>query len=289
MSSRTTRFVHLTDTHVRPGDASGPGTLAAFAAALEFHPDFLITGGDHVGCVLSADAGDAHAQFNEYRDVLSAASPPCPVYPVMGNHDVFGWGKPDVAQSTRGYGKAMAMQYLGLRRTHYTVDAGAWRILCLDNIAPRPGGYCGDLDAAQTEWLRHELAFAGHKHVAVVTHIPLLSAAVFFDGEDRVREDHWHVPDAWMHRDCGPLLSILRQGNARLMISGHIHLLDRVEYNGMTFICDGSVSGNWWHGAYHETPPGIGVFDLHDDGTFEHDYVPLDVPVDAELLAPEEK
>jgi 3',5'-cyclic-AMP phosphodiesterase len=274
MPTRRTRFVHLTDMHVRPGDASAPGTIDAFAAAAARKPEFIVTGGDHIACALKCDAEWARAQWEEYRRVLDA-SRTCPVHPVIGNHDVWAWASPEVPETSPGYGKAMAMEYLGMRGTCYAIDAGVWRVIVLDNIARRPAGYYGGFDGLQTEWLQHELAAAGGRPVAVVTHIPLLSACVFFDGEDRVREDHWHVPDAWMHRDSEPLLRILRQGNAKLMISGHIHLLDRVEYNGMTFICDGAVSGNWWHGPYHETPPGMGVFDLADDGTFTHEYVPL--------------
>jgi 3',5'-cyclic-AMP phosphodiesterase len=279
MASGSTRFVHLTDIHVKPGDNSAHGARHAFGKAEARRPDFIVTGGDHIACALKCDADWAHAQWREYRRILDGNAR-CPVFPLMGNHDVWGWAKRDIAESSAGYGKAMAMDYLGMRETYYAFDAGAWRIICLDNIARHPltGGYYGDLDPAQTDWLQHELGNAAGKHVAVITHIPLLSACVFFDGEDRVRADHWHVPDAWMHRNSGPLLRLLRKGNAKLMISGHIHLLDRVEYNGMTFICDGAVSGGWWHGPYHETPPGMGVFDLCDDGTFKHEYVPLDPP-----------
>ena len=58
--------------------------------------------------------------------------------------------------------------------------------------------------------------------------------------------------------------------NVRLLASGHIHLVDRVEYLGMTFVCDGAVSGAWWNGANQEFTEGRGVIDLWHDGSFEH-------------------
>ncbi|MEX2092204.1 MAG: hypothetical protein WD971_05980, partial [Pirellulales bacterium] len=61
--------------------------------------------------------------------------------------------------------------------------------------------------------------------------------------------------------------------NVKLCISGHLHLLDRVDYNGVTYLCNGAVSGNWWGGRHKDCDEGYAVVDLYDDGTFEHEYV----------------
>jgi hypothetical protein len=50
-------------------------------------------------------------------------------------------------------------------------------------------------------------------------------------------------------------------------------MVDRVDYRGHTFICDGAVSGNWWKGPRLSFPEGYGLFDLYPDGRFEHRYV----------------
>lgn len=49
-------------------------------------------------------------------------------------------------------------------------------------------------------------------------------------------------------------------------------MVDRVEFRGMTFICNGSLSGYWWGGPYKGFPEGYGIFDLHGDGTFDYRY-----------------
>jgi hypothetical protein len=59
----------------------------------------------------------------------------------------------------------------------------------------------------------------------------------------------------------------------KLAISGHIHLLDEVVYNDVTYYCNGAVSGNWWKGDYHQTPAGYAVINLYEDGTFNREYI----------------
>src|SRR5439155_11144233 len=109
--------------------------------------------------------------------------------------------------------------------------------------------------------------------VIVFSHIPILAVCVFFDGPERLGEKGWNVPDSWMHRDTRELLDLFAQHNVRLLVSGHIHLVDRADYRGMTFICDGAVSGNWWKGPLQQFPEGYGILDLWPDGRFEHRYL----------------
>ena len=100
-----------------------------------------------------------------------------------------------------------------------------------------------------------------------------LTTNLFGYGNGKTPKEFWKVTDNLMHHDVKPLLKILQAGNVKLCISGHIHLLDHVQYLGMHFICDGAVCGNWWGGPFQEVSEGYGVFDLFDDGTFEHQYL----------------
>ena len=76
-----------------------------------------------------------------------------------------------------------------------------------------------------------------------------------------------------MQRDVGPLLELLRPYNVRLALSGHIHLVDRVDYRGISFLCNGSVCGNWWQGPHQGTPEGYAVIDAWGDGSFQSRYI----------------
>ena len=53
-----------------------------------------------------------------------------------------------------------------------------------------------------------------------------------------------------------------------------MHLLDRVDYNGVAYLCNGAVSGNWWTSdTYQQTKAGYALIDLYDDGTVERTYL----------------
>ena len=274
------RFAHLTDMHVKPEGDGSKGFAKALASLAQVNPapQFVVTGGDHVMDVLATPRSYADAQWNLYDKVLWENTK-LKTYPVLGNHDVWGWTAKDDYSAESGYGKALALDRLKLPHGYYSFDAAAWHFIVLDNIARRGKSYYGDLDAEQLEWLKGDLAANaahGKKPVCVITHIPLVSVCALFFGygtkEGRPKE-FWKVGDNLLHRDVKPLLKILAAGNVKLCVSGHIHLLDHVEFMGMHFVCDGAVSGNWWGGPFQEVPEGYGVFDLFADGSFEHQYV----------------
>ena len=107
----------------------------------------------------------------------------------------------------------------------------------------------------------------------VISHIPILSACVFFDGHN-MKNEKWEVPGSWMHTDSKQISELFhKEKNVKLAISGHIHLTDRVDYNGVSYLCNGAVSGRWWAGKYQHTPAGYAVIDLYDDGSFVNNYI----------------
>src|SRR5262249_3480640 len=109
--------------------------------------------------------------------------------------------------------------------------------------------------------------------VLVVSHVPILSAWVFFDG-DNVKDGRWVVPGAWMHLDATRFKDLFRSHpNVRLCLSGHTHLRDCVECEGVTYLCNGAVCGAWWQGPYRGCPAGYGLIDLYADGSFDHQFV----------------
>lgn len=264
------RFAHLTDIHMNPDHRAPERFAAALAAAEKFAPAFLVTGGDHIGDGFSrAERAIVVREWDLYTTTLEQNTK-LPVRPVMGNHDIWGWGVAGIDEQQAGFGKAMGLERLKLAKNYYSFDQGGWHFISLDNVARRGNGYVGALDPEQMEWLKGDLA-ANKSPVCLLTHIPLLAACVFRP-KGHVRDDHWHVPDAWMHRDSMPLIMLLRQHNVKLCISGHAHMLDRVDFLGISFVCDGSICGRWWNGPYEEFAEGFGVFDLYADGTFAHQY-----------------
>ncbi len=51
----------------------------------------------------------------------------------------------------------------------------------------------------------------------------------------------------------------------QLVLQGHLHVREEVRWGGTTFLTGGAVSGAWWRGAFHGTPPGFNVITLSDD------------------------
>jgi 3',5'-cyclic-AMP phosphodiesterase len=288
------RLVHLTDIHlepevapvvaeaadVHPGRAGTPrvdaanGLLRCLRAIhdLSPKPQFLITGGDHIMDGLEATADSAKAQWDLYSRTMQSATH-LPIYPIVGNHDILGWMNQSVRETTGGYGKAMAMRYLGLATSYYSFDKGLWHFVVLDNIARKGMGYCGALADEQLEWLEKDLAATGNRPTVLLTHIPIMSvcATQFLDPSANVT--FWQIPHVFVQTDCQPLVNVIDRNNVRLAISGHIHMCERIEYRKTTYICNGSVCGNWWRGAFKNFPPGFGVFDLRDEGTFDYHYL----------------
>jgi 3',5'-cyclic-AMP phosphodiesterase len=84
----------------------------------------------------------------------------------------------------------------------------------------------------------------------------------------------WSVSNGLMHGDSHAIQAILRRHtNVKLCLSGHLHLLDDVAYDGITYMGCGAVSGDWWKNqTFHQTHCGFATLNLFADGTFERTY-----------------
>lgn len=275
---RVVRIAHLTDMHLKEELDAEKWAAACLhhAQSLSDPPDLVINGGDVIMDSLHAEERHVRTQWEivtrTFRNECSL-----PILHCLGNHDVWGWDleKSKASPADPRFGKAWAREALSLERLYYHHDVGNWRLIFLDsNHTGANRVYDARLDEEQFRWFAELLrTTAPDRHVMIVSHIPILSAAAYFDG-DNIKTGDWIVPGSWMHQDARELKDLfLQHQNVRLAISGHIHLVDRVDYNGVTYLCNGAVSGNWWKGLYHETGPGYAVVDLYSDGTFASQYV----------------
>ncbi|CAG5017385.1 3',5'-cyclic adenosine monophosphate phosphodiesterase CpdA [Dyadobacter sp. CECT 9275] len=268
------RIAHLTDIHIKKGIRAALGFEKCLhhVQNLPDKPDMIINGGDAVMGARNTSADKSTREWEIFHQVLKSENG-LPMISCIGNHDI--WCKQD--KVTAFYdGKARALELLELQRSYFSLDRNGWHIIVLDSIHAKAegAGYTALLDEKQLAWLRADLQNTDKKiPILVVSHVPILSACVFLDGQN-VRNGGWELPGSWMHTDCHELTKLFYSyPNVKLAISGHIHLHDKVEYNNITYCCNGAVSGNYWFGKYRQTKPGYAMIDLYADGTFNNRYV----------------
>ena len=246
---------HITDAHLR-SEFDAPARFRAALRHLRKHyPEiaFVLNTGDSVDGVKNHD--DAVAKWGYWRTGVEEELEGIPMHSVLGNHDIEGPADDPLC------GKAGACSQFKMPSRYYSFDQGGWHFVMLDG-----NGFGGD--KKQMAWLEKE--FNTTTPVAVVSHQPIFSvgAALFSPGD-------------FMENWKGLMSLFVKHPNVKLCLSGHVHVLDKAWYNGVTYVCGGAMSGYWWErekssdgkSAFHETRPGYGIVKLYADGSSEYEYV----------------
>lgn len=277
--NRALRVAHLTDTHIQPerGAAAGVGQALRHVHDLDDPPELILTGGDSIMDSFATDRSRADIQWKLWQEVFRAECK-IPVKSCIGNHDIWGWDKEASRTTGRepGWGKARAIDELGLPNRYYSFERAGWHFVALDSVRhdpENPDGYLAFLDDEQYSWLEKDLAgLSSSTPVLLFSHIPILTVTILTHG--RTRNNLHIIGGGSMHLDGARLKDLFsRYPNVRLCLSGHIHLVDQVSYNGVTYCCNGAVCGNWWKGDHKECDEGYSLVDLYEDGSFETQYV----------------
>ena len=276
---RALRIAHLTDIHVEPELRAGEGMAACLhhVQQLADKSDLIVTGGDSVMDSFEADDARTTLQWDLWHSVMKNECS-TPVRSCIGNHDVWGWAKSK--SKTTGdeptWGKKRAIEMLRLEDRYYSFSQAGWQFIVLDSTQPLPDGsegYTANLDEAQFDWLARTLRDTPTSMpVMIISHIPILSATPILWAQDE--QGNFEISGSLMHTDCIKLKDLFaKHANVKLCVSGHMHLIDRVDYNGVAYLCNGAVSGNWWKGRHKDCDEGYALVDLYDDGSFDHEYV----------------
>ena len=274
------RVAHLTDIHVQPELHAAEGLTAALhhVQSLDQKPDLILTGGDHVFDCFAHDEARTKLQWELLHKVFKGENS-IPVERTIGNHDVWGWnkGKSRTNGDEPMWGKKWTMDQFGLARTYHSFDKNGWHFVCLDSIdhdPADPNGYIANLGEEQLDWLEHDLAAVSKDApVLVISHIPIMSITALL-GEPEKGTTQYKVGGGALHVDSLKIRTLFaKHPNVKLALSGHMHRIDRADFMGVTYLCNGAVSGNWWKGAHYECNEGYAMLDLYDDGSFENKYV----------------
>lgn len=273
---RVLRLVHMTDTHIQPERAAFEGVAKCLAhmQSLDDKPELILTGGDLIMDAFAQDSTRTKLVWDLWSKTLKDHCS-LPVEHCIGNHDIWGWNKKK--SGTKGdeakWGKQWAMDQLGLARPYRSFDRAGWRFVVLDSVFPKEDKYIGRLDDEQFAWLEALLKDTpATMPVLVLSHIPILTiTSITHAKEDAVAKHEGSITE--MMSDSPKLLRLFaKHRNVKTCLSGHIHELDRVEYQGVTYLCNGAVCGAWWKGRHMQCEEGYALVDLFDDGTVERTY-----------------
>lgn len=257
------RLAHITDVHLRP-EHDAPKRFAEMLRHIrKTNPDIdlFLNGGDSI---YAADYGNikrdrVETQWNIWQEVIAAELKDVKIYGCLGNHDMWWAGPKDDAM----YGKPWVVKQLGIPDRYYSFTRDGWHFCVLDS-----NNDGGALDKAQRAWLEKQIAANRDKPVLLLSHYPIAAYCTTIDGG--------------LHRDSKSLVALFAKNpNVKVCLSGHIHLLDRVWYNGVKYFCNGSASGYWWEpgpdgkSTYQETPPGYAIVELYADGEAHCEYFPF--------------
>jgi len=234
-------------------------------------PSFIMSGGDCVFDSLKQTKDRVELQWDLWHEVWQKENS-LPVEHCIGNHDCWGMGE----TSDPLYGKKFALDKMRLAAPYRSFDKGGWHFIVLDSIQPKNDGkwYTTRLDDEQYSWLEQDLSrVSANTPVIVVSHVPILSAAVVAITKSQ-GEQGYAIGGGSMHSDAARIIALFnRYRNVKLCLSGHIHLYEQIQYDGVTYISNGAVSGNWWKGIHHETANGYAMVNLYDDGSFDNEYI----------------
>ena len=267
------RFAHLTDVHIEP-EINAPEGLAKCLHHLQQQqdqPSFIISGGDSIFDALHQPKDRVETQWQLWDNIFKQENSLAIEY-CIGNHDCWGFGQTNDLL----YGKKYAMDKMHLTSPYRSFDKAGWHFIVLDSIQPKKDRtwYQCNLDDEQFNWLQNDLENAKDKHVLVVSHAPIVSAACVVT-DNKFKDDTGYVIGMGnMHMDSAKIIDLFdKYSNIKLCLSGHIHLYEKVMYNNVTYLCNGAVSGNWWKGIRYKTDNGYALINLYDDGSFDNEYI----------------
>ena len=251
-------FVFMTDIHLQPGRQAVNGFEQAITEINRLNPRFVITGGDLIMDALGQNYGRADSLYTLYKETIRQFN--MPVYNVMGNHEVFGlYTGSGIDPSHPEYGKKMFLNQLDYTRPYHSFDYEQWHFVLLDGIGlTEQRQYIGEIDDEQLKWLKEDLEAVGKdRPVVMAIHIPLFSVSAQFSYGSTAAASPGLVvtnsKDVW---------DICQPYNIKLVLQGHLHIVEEIVWRGTRFVTGGAVSGAWRSGPHQGFEEGFVVVDV---------------------------
>ncbi|MBN2697853.1 MAG: metallophosphoesterase [Bacteroidales bacterium] len=263
-------FAFLTDIHLQPERGAIEGFQMAIDCVNTLKPDFVITGGDLVMDAMGVTHERADSLYDLYETMMKKFS--MPVYNAIGNHELYGIDKRTGTNPEHpDYGEKMFENRFGKR--YYSFDHKGWHFMILDGIEEGTGewgNYIGMVDSVQLEWIKEDLSATDTvTPIAVCIHIPLITVMPQVLHGPLYNEVYSSV--VINSRDV--LLPFVNH-NLRLVLQGHLHILEEITIaEKTTFITGGAVCGKWWNTPEDTDIQEGFVMVRVKDGDFSWEYI----------------
>lgn len=260
-------FAFLTDIHIQPELHAVEGFLKAIDTLNSLKPDFIITGGDLIMDAIRQSHGRADSLFNLYKKTVKLFR--MPVYNTMGNHDIYG-----IFTTSSGadpnhpdFGEKMFEKEFG--NSYYSFNHKEWKFMILNSIEDTGDeNYRGFIDEKQIQWIKSELNNTKPETPIVIsTHSPLITAYTQkYEGTITANSPKHVITNG---KD---VLNMFKGYNLKLVLQGHLHIVEDNYIDGIHFITGGAVSGAKWKGPIRGSEEGFILVKVEGD-VFEWKYV----------------
>lgn len=244
-------FAFITDIHIQPELQAEEGFSKAIDTLNKLKPDFVITGGDLVMDALGQTEGRADSLYNLY--IRTSKKIKSPVYNAVGNHELFGlYLKNGITESHPMFGIKMFESKIG--KPYQTFTHKGWKFFILDDIdASTKGKYKGGVDSVQLQWVRDELAKIDKKTpVVVALHIPLITSLTQFE-----QGAYAASTEGLVVANSKQVIELFKGYNLKLVLQGHLHILEDNFIHDIHFITGGAICGGWWKDPHKGTEEGF--------------------------------
>ncbi len=237
------RFVFATDVHLMPDERALEGFNQAIAAinGLNPKPEFVVVGGDLIEDNSIQTLAHAEKMFDLYQEASGKLQ--MPVHNVVGNNDIIRSGRTRIDSSHPDYGKGLFRRRLGGGTTYRIFDHGGWHFVLLDSLGlPEGLRYRGYVDDDQLNWLEDELNKVGtERPVCVALHVPLVTSFI------QLERDSMMAPPGFAVVNNGTkVVKLLSKYNVKLVLQGHLHIVEEIKYKNTSYITGGMLSGAKW-------------------------------------------
>ena len=244
-------FAFITDIHLQPESNAIEGFLEAIDTINDLKPDFVITGGDLIMDALGQRYGRADSLYTLYLETVKALK--MPVYNAMGNHEIYGiYSRSGADPEHPDYGEKMFENRIG--KSYYSFEHKGWKFMILNSIEDTgKDSYIGLIDNDQIEWIKEELQKTDSTiPLAIITHIPFITANTQkYQGTTLPNDSSLVISNG------KEVLDLFEGHNLKLVLQGHLHLVEDIFIDDIHFITGGAICAAWWRGPYRGDEEGF--------------------------------